>query len=63
MFTKNDYIEYFQSIKKIENKMIKQSNILLHNIHDKNAQKLLEHYHREEQEHQHIVEEIIRIIS
>ncbi len=63
MFSKQDYIIYFNEIKKIENKMLENIIELKTLIKDDHIQKILDKIYNDEQNHIGLVEEIIKYIS
>ena len=63
MFSKQDYINYFNEIKKIENKMLENTIELKTIIKDDHIQKILDKIYNDEQNHIGLVEEIIKYIS
>ena len=67
MFTKQDYINYFNEIKKIENKLLENiielKTLIKDNlIKDNNIQEIMDKIYNDEQNHIELEEEIIKYI-
>lgn len=63
MFKKDDYINYFESIIKIENKMLKNAKELKELISDPKCVKMLDDIIADEKNHAHMEEDIVKLIK
>lgn len=63
MFQKNDYLEYFDNLYKIELGMEKEGRLLLKIIDDPLARKLLQVLIKDEMRHKKIVKDLIKTIK
>lgn len=63
MFTKKDYIKYFQEIKKIETHMIEDVAELEKMVRNKDIKNRLHTIKQDEIKHEKIVEAILEIIA
>ncbi|MGM0442211.1 MAG: hypothetical protein ACQEQC_07315 [Elusimicrobiota bacterium] len=63
MFKKEEYINYFESIIKIENKMLKNAEELKKIISDPECLKMLDDIIADENNHAHMEEEIVELIK
>ena len=64
MFSNKDYISYFEEIKKIEELMMARAKILSQHLgSDEVADKLIEHWLRDEQKHRKICQKNQKLIQ
>lgn len=64
MFTKNDYLKYFKSIKETEELMLIRATELQKSFAgDEEARKLIESWKSDEEKHRDLVEEMIAKIK
>ena len=63
MFVKQDYLDYFNEILDVEKEMLRETAHLEEIIENKEAEKIVNHIHKEEEKHNHLVREMISLVN